>query len=120
MKAEDKKNKEAVETRNMADSLVYNTERTLNELGDKISADDKARIQAEADAVKEALKGTDNEAIKAASEKLAQVSQEIFGKIYSQAQAQANNMGADAANGGANASDGNTYDADYEVVDEDK
>ena len=118
--AEDKKNKEAVETRNMADSLVYNTERTLNELGDKISADDKARIQAEADAVKEALKGTDNEAIKAASEKLAQVSQEIFGKIYSQAQAQANNMGADAANGGANASDGNTYDADYEVVDEDK
>ena len=118
--AEDKKNKEAVETRNMADSLVYNTERTLNELGDKISADDKARIQAEADAVKEALKGTDNKAIKAASEKLAQVSQEIFGKIYSQAQAQANNMGADAANGGANASDGNTYDADYEVVDEDK
>ncbi|MBE7092648.1 MAG: molecular chaperone DnaK [Clostridiales bacterium] len=118
--AEDKKNKEAVETRNMADSLVYNTERTLNELGDKISADDKARIQAEADAVKEALKGTDNEAIKAASDKLSQVSQEIFGNIYSQAQAQANNMGADAANGGANASDGNTYDADYEVVDEDK
>ena len=118
--AEDKKNKEAVETRNMADSLVYNTERTLNELGDKIPADDKARIQAEADAVKEALKGTDNEAIKAASEKLSQVSQEIFGKIYSQAQAQANNMGADMNNGGANASDGNTYDADYEVVDEDK
>ncbi len=120
--AEDKKNKEAVETRNMADSLVYNTERTLNELGDKIPADDKARIQAEADAVKEALKGTDNEAIKAASEKLSQVSQEIFGKIYSQAQAQAGQtaQGSEANYGGANASDGNTYDADYEVVDEDK
>ena len=124
--AEDKKNKEAVETRNMADSLVYNTERTLNELGDKISADDKARIQAEADAVKEALKGTDNEAIKSASDKLSQVSQEIFGKIYSQAQAQAGQNPQGDANygganyGGANATDGNTYDADYEVVDEDK
>ncbi|MBR2861482.1 MAG: molecular chaperone DnaK [Clostridia bacterium] len=116
--AEDKKNKEAVEVRNQADSLVYNTERTLNELGDKIASDDKARIQAEADAVKEALKGTDNDAIKAASDKLAQVSQEIFGKIYSSAQ-QAQQQ-ADASQGGANPGDGNTYDADYEVVDEDK
>ena len=118
--AEDKKNKEAVEVRNQADGLVYNTERTLNELGDKIASDDKARIQAEADAVKEALKGTDNEAIKSASEKLAQVSQEIFGKIYASAQ-QAQGAGADpSAQGGANPNDGNTYDADYEVVDEDK
>ncbi len=119
--AEDKKNKEAVEVRNQADGLVYNTERTLNELGDKIASDDKARVQAEADAVKEALKGTDNEAIKSASEKLAQVSQEIFGKIYASAQQQAQSAGADpSAQGGANPNDGNTYDADYEVVDEDK
>ncbi len=120
--AEDKKNKEAVEIRNQADGLVYNTERTLNELGDKIASDDKARIQAEADAVKEALKGTDNDAIKAASDKLAQVSQEIFGKIYASAQQAQQNAGADpsASQGGANANDGNTYDADYEVVDEDK
>ncbi len=123
--AEDKKNKEAVEIRNQADSLVYNTERTLNELGDKIASDDKARIQAEANAVKEALKGTDNDAIKAASDKLAQVSQEIFGKIYSAAQAAQGAQGAPGADssanqGGANPNDGNTYDADYEVVDEDK
>ena len=114
--AEDKKNKEAVEIRNMADSLVYNTERTLNELGDKIASDDKARVQAEADAVKEALKGTDNEAIKAASEKLSQVSQEIFGKIYASAQ-QAQQAAQDQPQGDAG---NNTYDADYEVVDEDK
>jgi len=118
--AEDKKNKEAVEIRNQADSLVYNTERTLNELGDKLASDDKARIQAEADAVKEALKGTDNDAIKAASDKLAQVSQEIFGKIYSQAQAQQAPGAGATDNGGANPNDGNTYDADYEVVDDDK
>ncbi len=116
--AEDKKNKEAVEVRNQADSLVYNVERTLNELGDKIASDDKARVQAEADAVKEVLKGTDNDAIKAASEKLAQVSQEIFGKIYSSAQ-QGQGTGAPNGDGGENPGDGNTYDADYEVVDED-
>ena len=120
--AEDKKNKETVEVRNQADGLVYNTERTLNELGDKIASDDKARIQAEADAVKEALKGTDTDAIRTASDKLSQVSQEIFGKIYAsaQAQAQAQQEANNASQGGANASDGNTYDADYEVVDEDK
>ncbi len=117
--AEDKKNKEAVEIRNQADGLVYNTERTLNELGDKIASDDKARIQAEADAVKEALKGTDNDAIKAASDKLAQVSQEIFGKIYASAQQAQQGADPTGTQGGANASDGNTYDADYEVVDED-
>jgi molecular chaperone DnaK len=117
--AEDKKNKEAVEIRNQADSLVYNVERTLNELGDKIAADDKARVQAEVDATKEALKGTDNDAIKAASDKLSQISQEIFGKIYASAQ-QAAQGGADMNQGGANAggNDGNTYDADYEVVDD--
>ncbi len=118
--AEDKKNKEAVEIRNQADGLVYNCERTLNELGDKIASDDKARVQAEADAVKEALKGTDNDAIKAASDKLAQVSQEIFGKIYASAQQAQQNADPTANQGGANANDGNTYDADYEVVDEDK
>ncbi len=118
--AEDKKNKEAVEIRNQADGLVYNCERTLNELGDKIASDDKARVQAEADAVKEALKGTDNDAIKVASDKLAQVSQEIFGKIYASAQQAQQNADPTANQGGANANDGNTYDADYEVVDEDK
>lgn len=123
--AEDKKNKEIVETRNQADGLVYNTERTLNELGDKIASDDKAKIQTEIDAVKSALAGTDTDAIKAASDKLAQVSQEIFGKIYASAQAAAGAQGAPGAeqsqtSGGADPGNGNTYDADYEVVDEDK
>lgn len=123
--AEDKKNKESVETRNQADGLVYNTERTLNELGDKIASDDKAKIQTEIDAVKSALAGTDTDAIKAASDKLAQVSQEIFGKIYASAQAAAGAQGAPGAeqsqtSGGADPGNGNTYDADYEVVDEDK
>lgn len=122
--AEDKKNKENVETRNQADGLVYNTERTLNELGDKIASDDKAKIQSEIDAVKSALAGTDTDAIKTASDKLAQVSQEIFGKIYASAQA-AGAQGAPGAeqsqtSGGADPGNGNTYDADYEVVDEDK
>ena len=123
--AEDKKNKESVETRNQADGLVYNTERTLNELGDKIASDDKAKIQTEIDAVKSALAGTDTDAIKAASDKLAQVSQEFFGKIYASAQAAAGAQGAPGAeqsqtSGGADPGNGNTYDADYEVVDEDK
>lgn len=123
--AEDKKNKESVETRNQADGLVYNTERTLNELGDKIASDDKAKIQTEIDAVKAALSGTDTNAIKAASDKLAQVSQEIFGKIYASAQQAAGAQGAAGAeqsqtSGGADPGNGNTYDADYEVVDEDK
>ena len=120
--AADKKSKENVEVRNQADSLVYNTERTLKELDDKIPADDKAKIQAEADAVKAALAGTDNEAIKAATDKLAQVSQEIFGKIYQQAQAAQGAQGAaqNASSTGADETNGNTYDADYEVVDEDK
>ncbi len=118
--AEDKKNKEAVEIRNQADGLVYNVERTLNELKDKIPADDKARVQAEVDAVKEALKGTDNDAIKSASDKLAQVSQEIFGKIYAAAQqAQGGGDASQGTNAGGG-NDGATYDADYEVVDEDK
>ena len=119
--AEDKKAKESVETRNQADSLVYNTERTLKELGDKIASDDSARVQAEIDATKKALEGTDNDAIKAAADKLAQVSQEVFGKIYQQAQAQAQaaqGAGADNGQAGADASNGNTYDADYEVVDD--
>ena len=71
---EDKERKEEVETRNHADSMVYSTEKTLKELGDKLSADDKAKVEAEVKAVQEALKGTDTAAIKAASEKLTEVS----------------------------------------------
>ena len=122
---EDKERKEEVETRNHADSMVYSTEKTLKELSDKLSADDKAKVEAEVKAVQEALKGTDTAAIKAASEKLTEVSYEVFGKIYQQAQQEAAaNGGAgfdpNAANGGAQQGDDTVVDADYEVVDDDK
>lgn len=120
--AEDKKNKEAVEERNKADNMVFQTERTMKELGDKISADDKSKIESEIQAVKKALEGSDVEAIKAAGEQLANVSYEVFGKIYQQqAQDAQNAQGAPGGeqNGGAQGEQ-KVYDADYEVVDEDK
>lgn len=118
---EDKKRKEEIEARNHADSLVYSTEKSMKEMGDKLSGDDKSKIQAEIDATKKALEGNNVEDIKAASEKLAQVSYEIFGKIYQQ-QAQAGQQGPGAEQGGADAQPGddNVVDADYEVVDDDK
>ena len=119
--AEDKKRKEDVEARNQADSLVYQTEKTVKELGDKIDEADKARINAEVENVKNALAGTDAEAIKAATEKLTEVSYDVFGKVYQQQGAQ---PGADAgfnagsANGSANTGNDGAVDADYEVVDD--
>ena len=126
---EDKKRKDEVETRNHADTLVYETEKTMKELGDKIAEGDKSRINAEVENVKSALNGSDSEAIKVATEKLTEVSYEVFGKIYQQ-QAQQNggaagfdpNAGAAGSgnNGGNNSSNGNddgVVDADYEVVD---
>ena len=126
---EDKKRKDEVETRNHADTLVYETEKTMKELGDKIAESDKSRINAEVENVKSALNGSDSEAIKAATEKLTEVSYEVFGKIYQQ-QAQQNggaagfdpNAGAAGSgnNGGSNGSNGSddgVVDADYEVVD---
>ena len=126
---EDKKRKDEVETRNHADTLVYETEKTMKELGDKIAESDKSRINAEVESVKSALNGSDSEAIKAATEKLTEVSYEVFGKIYQQ-QAQQNggaagfdpNAGAAGSgnNGGSNSSNGSddgVVDADYEVVD---
>ncbi|MDY5001111.1 MAG: molecular chaperone DnaK [Eubacteriales bacterium] len=119
--AEDKKRKEDVEARNQADSLVYQTEKTVKELGDKIDEADKARINAEVENVKNALAGTDAEAIKAATEKLTEVSYDVFGKVYQQQGAQ---PGADAgfnagsANGSTNTGNDGAVDADYEVVDD--
>ncbi len=113
---EDKKRKEEVETRNHADQLVYTTEKTLKELGDKVSSDDKGKIEAALSDLRKTLEGTDSAMIKTASEKLTEVSYEIFGKIYQQAQ-QANP--GQAAGGGA-PHDDTVVDADYEVVDDDK
>ena len=127
--AEDKKEKERVEIRNNADALVFQTEKTLKDLGDKVSSEDKGRIDAEVSNVKSALAGTDTDAIKAAADRLSQVSYDVFGKVYSQANAQANAGGAAGAGfdpsagaGGQQSAphDDNVVDADYEVVDDDK
>jgi len=123
---EDKKRKEEVETRNNAESMVYQCEKTLGELGDKIDAADKSSIEAEIEKVKEALKSTDSEAIKSASEALTQAFYKVSEKMYQQA----NPQGAqgfnpeDFANAqggaqGAGAQDDNVYEADYREVDED-
>lgn len=122
--SEDKARKEEVEQRNHADSLVYSTEKTLKELGDKVSADDKAKIEAEIAEVKKAMEGNDTAAIKASCDKLTEVSYEAFGKIYQQQAGQQGGAGFDpnAAQQQANeaAHDDNVVDADYEVVDDDK
>lgn len=123
--SEDKQRKEEVEIRNHADTLVYETEKTMKELGDKIADDDKAKITTEIENVKNALSGSDASAIKSATEKLTEVSYEIFGKIYQQAnpngaQGFDPNAGgfdpnAAAENNGGN--DDGVVDAEYEVVD---
>ena len=120
---EDKKKKDEIEARNNAESLVYNSEKTLGELGDKISGEEKAKVEEEIANVKKALEGTDVEAIKQATEKLTTAFYAISEKLYSQAQAQANtengaNAGADANAAGPNVDgNGNVYDADYKVED---
>ncbi|HHU48166.1 MAG: molecular chaperone DnaK [Caldicoprobacterales bacterium] len=118
---EDRKRKEEVETRNNADSLVYNTEKTLKDLGDKIDSSDKAKIEAELEATKKALESNNLDSIKAATEKLTQVSYEIFGKIYQQQGAAGGAPGGEPKGSGAGPGDAdNVVDADYEVMDDDK
>lgn len=130
--AEDKKRKEEVEVRNNADSMVYQSEKTLKDLGDKLGSEDKSKIEGEINKVKEALKGTDTEKLKTATEALTQAFYEISAKIYQQnpgAQGGPNpgagfeggpgfNPGADQ--GGPGTGQDNVYDADYKVVDDDK
>ena len=116
---DDKKKKEEAETINKADNTLYQTEKTLNDMGDKITAEDKAKIEAEMNNLKQA-RGANNVAdIKAAEEKLTQVSYEVFGKVYQQQAAQnqqAGNPGADAGSAGAG-NDG-TVETDYQVHDD--
>ena len=107
---EDKKRKEAIDIRNNADQLVYQSEKTLGEVGDKVDQADKDAVQAEIDKVKEALKGTDNDQIKAATEALQQKFYEISTKLYQQANPQGQ-PGADA--GTQSGGDENVYDADF-------
>ena len=121
--AEDAKRKEEVDVRNNADQMVYQTEKVMEDLKDKIDATDKATLDAALNKVKDALKGTDVEAIKAASEELSKAFYPISEKLYQQSGAQAGaqpgpDMGGQAA-GGAADTDPNVVDADYTVVDDD-
>lgn len=116
---EDKKRKESIEVRNNADSMVYQTEKTLKELGDKVSPEDKSKIEEELNKVKEALKGTDNDAIKQATESLTQAFYSISQKMYQQANPQGAGPDGAGFNQGENAGpQDNVYNADYKVVDD--
>ena len=124
--SEDKKRKEEVETRNQGDQLVYTTEKTLKEMGDKIPADDRSKVDKALADLKKTLEGSDYGMIKTACEKLTEVSYDVFGKVYQQAsqqyQQQQGQQGGpqdDGNNGGQGGNGGdNVVDADYEVVDD--
>ena len=127
--AEDAKRKEEIDTRNQGDQMVYQTERTLEELGDKVDATEKAEVESKLNELKETLKGSDTAAIKAATEALTQVFYKLSEKMYQQANPQGgqpganpgcdpNCQGGDCGNGGDNGQQ--YYDADYTVVDDDK
>ena len=108
--AEDKARKEEVDTHNAADQTIYQTEKTLGELGDKISAEEKASIQAAVDKLKEVNKGTDVEAIKAATEEVQKAFYAVSEKLYQQANPQ-------GQPGQQTPGDDGVVDADYETVD---
>ena len=112
---EDKKRREEVDIRNGADQMVYQTEKAITELGDKLSEDEKSAVNAEVDKLKEALKGMDTEAIKTQTESLTKKFYEISEKLYKEAAAAQGtpDMGAD---GGAPNGD-NVVDADFTQVD---
>ncbi len=117
---EDKKKKEEIEVRNNAESLVYNCQKTIEELGDKISGEEKAKATTEIDNVKKALEGTDVEKIKEATESLTKVFYSITEKLYSQANAAGANAGAEGTTqeGPKTDENGNVYNADYKVEDD--
>ena len=121
---EDKKKKEEVEVKNQAEGMLFETEKQMNELGDKVTADEKSKVDAAREDLKKAVEANDVEDIKAKIEALTQAFYPISSRIYQEAQ----HAQASAAGSGEQAQDsaqsagpnGNTVDADYEVVDEDK
>ncbi len=121
--AEDAKRKEEIDTRNQGDQMVYQTEKTLQEMGDKLDPADKSEVESKLTALKTALTGTDTAAIKSATEELTQAFYKVSEKMY-QAAGGAQGQGFDPTQGGPNPGAGNGgqdyYDADYTVVDDDK
>ena len=124
--AEDAKKKEEIDVRNQADQVIYQTEKALEDAKDKIDAGDKATVEAALTKLKDAMKGTDVEAIKAATEEASKAFYPIAEKMYQQANPQGGQAGPDmgganfagGAPGGSN-TDPNVVDADYEAVDDD-
>ena len=120
--SEDKKRKEEIEVKNNAESLVYNSQKTLDDLGDKISGEEKAKVETEIENTKKALETNNVETIKEATDKLTKVFYEISEKLYSQANANGANPNAAGANAGTEGpktdANGNVYDADYKVEDD--
>ena len=109
---QDKKAKEAVDVKNRADTMIFQSEKTLTELGDKVDAAEKADVQAAIDRLKETVKGGDTEAIKADTEALEKSFYKISEKLYAQQQSQGGQGFDGGAQGGAQ--DGQFYDANYE------
>ena len=116
--AEDKKRREAVDVRNNADQMIYQTEKTINEFGDKVTEEEKSKIETAKEALKEALKGEDIEAIKAKQEDLQKELFAVSEKIYKAANPQGdpNAAGPEAAGN----ADPNVYEADFTDVDDNK
>ena len=117
----DAKRQEEIEIRNNADSLIYTSEKTLDELKDKVSEDEKTKVEGLVAELRELIAGDDVDAIKAKSDELSNVVQEIGAKIYQQAQAEAQaqqQAGADPNAGAGDNSNDDTIDADYEVKDD--
>ena len=122
---DDKKRREGIETRNQADQQVYQTEKQLEEMGDKISDDAKAKVQAAVDRVKETLKGENPDEIKSATEALTQQWHQVASELYAQASQAGPEPGAGAPGdpgqaAGEQKQDDGVVDAEYEVVDDDK
>ena len=124
---DDKKRKEAVETKNQAETMIFETEKQMNELGDKATADEKAAVETAKENLQKAIDANDVEDMKAKIEELTNAFYPISTRIYQEAQAQAQangaagpDMGAGAGAAGAAGPDNGAFEADYEVVDEDK
>ena len=122
--AEDKKRKDEVDTRNAGDQMVYQTEKTLAEMGDKLDPADKSEVEGKLQALKTALTGTDSAAIKSATEELTQAFYKVSEKMYQAANPQGaqgfDPSQAGGAQGGQPGGGQDYYDADYTVVDDDK
>jgi molecular chaperone DnaK len=123
--AEDKKKKEAVEVKNQADSMIFQTRKQINEMGDKISADQKSKLESEIKKVEDAIASNNTDSIKSATEALTKVWNDIASMLYQQTGSQQQQAGGAHEQTGAKGEQGKegkeeAQDASYEVVDEEK